>query len=277
MKRLTKTKLGFHHSKKALAVPVTFMILFVTSLGLISVMYYFSVERINSQSTTLEASTAKQDMMSLDQAILSAAWQPGSSRVIDIRDSGGETNIQPLTNDLSISVTDDVNISQVIYNQTIGQVIYDLPSTYSADIGLYLSGDGRTIINDSSSVMTQLYITNVGEGPEISLCYRPEVSYFTSGQENGETVNDLRIYIINLNSSDAFELYGELPLKVSCESIQTSTLAYNVSNSTQVLSITSVLNGASGQISVPISSTDNGAIINVEMVVCNLNITRCVI
>lgn len=255
---------------------MTFMILFVTTMGLISVMYYFSVERVNSQSATLKISTAKQDMISLDRSILSAAWQPGSSRVIDISDSGGKTNIQPLNNSLAISITDGVNISQVIYNQTIGQVSYELPYANSADTGLFLKGDSRTIVNQSGQVMTQLYITNGVEHPEIQLCYRPAVSYTTAGQEDGKTVNNLRIYIINLNTSDAMALYGQLPLKVSCESTQITTLTYNASNSTQVLNVTSILNGVLGQVSVPISSTENGAIINVETVLCNLKIQRCV-
>ena len=84
--------------------------MFVTSMGLIGIMYYFSIERVNSQSTTLEVTTAKQDMISLDQSILSAAWQPGSSRVITIGDSGGKTNIQPLNNSLAINITDGLSI-----------------------------------------------------------------------------------------------------------------------------------------------------------------------
>ncbi len=264
-------------SRKALAIPMTFMILFVTTMSLIGVMYYFSIERVNSQGATLKISAAKQDMISLDQSILSAAWQPGSSRVIQISDSSGKTNIQPLNNSLAVSIADGLNINEIIYNQTIGQVSYELPYTNSADIGLYLKGDSRTVVNQSGSVMTQLYITNGVEHPEIQLCYRPVVSYTTAGQEDNKTVNNMRIYIINLNTSDAMSLYGQLPLKVSCESTQITKLTYNATNSTQTLYVTSVLNGVTGQVSVPISSTANGSIINVETVVCNLKIQRCVI
>lgn len=277
MKQNKRLFAKFHCSKKALAIPMTFMILFVTSMGLIAVMYYYSIERVNSQSATLLIATAKQDMASLDQSILSAAWQPGSSRLIDIRNSGGKTNILPLNNSLVISIADGVNISEAIYNQTIGQVIYELPYADTVDIGLYLKGDGRTIVNQSGSVMTQLYITNGAEHQEILLYYRPVVSYTTGGEEDGKTVNNLRIYIINLNTSETLSLYGELPFKTSCESIQTTKLTYNTSNSTQTLNITSVLNGATGQVSAPVSSTQNGAIIYVELVECNLKIARCVI
>ena len=265
----------FSRSRIALAIPVSFMILFVTMLGLISITYYFSVEKVKSQSATLKISTAKQDMISLDQSILSAAWQPGSSRVIDISDSGGKTTIQPFTNTLAIGIADGATINEVIYNQTIGRVAYELPYADSPDTGLFLKGDSRTIVNQSGSSMTQLYITNGAEHAEILLCYRPTVSYATAGLEDGKIVNNLRIYIINLNTSDAISLYGQLPLKASCESTQITTFTYNLSYSLQSLNVISILNGEMGQVSVPISSTENGAIINIEPVLCNLKIQRC--
>ena len=43
----------FLHSRAALALPVTFLILFVSTLSIISFTYAFSVERVNSQGQTL--------------------------------------------------------------------------------------------------------------------------------------------------------------------------------------------------------------------------------
>ena len=72
-----------------------------------------------------------------------------------------------------------------------------------SDTGLYLDGDSQTITNRSGSSPSQLYITDGPQGPEIQLQYRPTVTYATAGLENGQAVNDIRIYIVNLNSSDS--------------------------------------------------------------------------
>jgi hypothetical protein len=100
--------------------------------------------------------------------------------------------------------------------------------------------------------------------------YRPAVTYAAAGIESGQAVTDVRIYIVNLNSSDPFALQGELPLTISCVSTQLTTETYQVSDQPENLAITSQLNGFTGSVSVPISSTP--AIINVEIVISNISI-----
>ncbi len=109
-------------SKGALALPVTFLILLVSTLAIITVTYYFAVENINTQSESLKVSTAQQDFVSLDNDILSTLGQPGSSSTIDLSDSGGSTNIQPTSNILTINVTDNSSIEQTIFNSSVGQI-----------------------------------------------------------------------------------------------------------------------------------------------------------
>lgn len=261
-------------SKGALALPVTFLILFVSTLGIITVTYYFSVERLNTQSETLKASTAKQNFLSLDDIILSTLWQPGSSAAFDLTDSGGLTNIQPASNVLTISINDNSSIEETIFNSSIGKVTYELPYSSSSETGLYLKGDSRTITNQSGSSLSQLCIANGVQHPEIQLRYRPTVSYSTGGLENGKAVTDIRIYIVNLNSSDPIALQGELPLKISCTSTQLTTKTYEVSYQPENLSITSTLDGANGSVSIPISSAPEGSIINIETVISNISIER---
>ncbi len=261
-------------SRKAIAIPATFMILFVSTLGIISVTYYFSVERVNAQSQTLKISTAKQDLLALDETILATLWQPGSARTMEISDSGGLTNIQPTSNVLTISVSDGLGIEETIFNASTGKVSYELPYTRSLDIGLYLKGDSRTITNQSGSSLTQLYIANGVEHPEIQLHYRPTVSYTAAGLENGKAVNYIRIYIVSLNSSDAMALRGKLPLKISCQSTQFATSTYDVSYQLENFTLTSTLDGRTGAATVPISSTAEGAVIHVETVISNVAIER---
>lgn len=262
------------HSRAALALPVTFLILFVSTLGIIAVTYAFSVERVNAQSQTLKVSTAKENFQSLDEVILSTLWQPGSSGTIELADCGGSTNIQPTSNLLTIDVNDNVSIQETIFNATVGKVTYELPYSGSSETGLYLKGDSRSITDQSGSSLSQLCIANGAEHPEIQLRYRPTVSYVAAGLEDGKAVNEIRIYIVNMNSSDSIALGGQLPLKISCTNTQLTTKTYDVSYQPQNLVLTSNLDGVHGSVSVPFSSTDQGAVINLEIVVSNVTIER---
>jgi len=265
---------GIIGSKCALALPVTFLILFVSTLGIISVTYYFSLQRINTQDQALRASTAKQSFQSLDDAILSTLGQPGSSVTFDLADSGGLTEIQPTGNILTIRVNDSMGIGETVFNSSIGEITYELQYLGSLQTGLYLHGDSQTITNRSGSSLSQLYIARTSQGPEIQLSYRPAVSYMTDGSENGKSVTDIRIYIINLNSSASIALQGELPLLISCTSTQLTTKTYEVSYQPENLAITSQLGGAYGSVSIPLSTTSHGAIINIETVISNISIER---
>jgi hypothetical protein len=263
-------------SRRALAIPATFLILFISMLSIISITYYFAVEKVNTRSTSLKIATAKQDMLSFDETLLPVLWQPGSARTFEFSDSGGEVNVQPSDNSLVINVTDNSEVAATIFNETIGQVVYELPYSESPDTGLFLKGDSRTITNQSGSVITQLSIRSGAEHPEILLRYRPTASYTTAGTENNKAVNNLRVYVVSLSASDAIAMYGKVPLKVSCVTTEVTTTTYNLSYEPETLLLTSILDGVSGQVSIPVSSTASGAIINVEIVLCNVTIQRWV-
>jgi hypothetical protein len=266
-KRLTR-------SKTALALPITFMILLVSTLGIISVTYYISVEKIHSQSQTLKVSTAKQDFQSLNDIILSTLGQPQSSGTINLADSGGQTSIQPAANSLTISVNDNNSIDETVFNATIGKIIYRLPNISTSEAGLYLKGDSRTITDQVGASLSQLCIANGAQNIEIQLGFRPTVTFADGGLQDDKAVNDIRIYIVNLNSSDTIALHGELPLKVSCTSTDLTTKTYDVSYQPETLTITSQLNGVSGNVLVSLSNTSLGSIINLEIVTCNISVER---
>ena len=264
------------HSRRALAIPVTFLILLVSMLGVISITYYFAIERVNAESQVLKVSMAKQAMNSLDEAMLSVLWQPGSSRTMEFGDFGGQLDVQPLSNWLVVNITDNNGISDTVFNSSIGQAAYELPYSESADTGLYLKGDSGVLVNQSGSPVTQLCIINGAEHPEILLHYRLVVSSTISGTEDNQTINDLRIYVVNLNASQNIEFMGEVPLRISCSGVETMLKTYNVTYQSTALTVVASLGGAQGQVAIPISSDTNGAIINVELVVCNATIERWV-
>jgi hypothetical protein len=261
-------------SKKALAIPLTFLILLVSMICMISVTYYFAVEKVNSRALMLKISTAKEEMLTFSQETVPLLWQPGSACTFEFSASGGKLCVQPNSNVLTVNVSGQ-SISSVLFNETVGQVIYELPYSGSADTGVYLKGDGRSITNQSGSVLTQLGIANGEDNLEIQLRYRPTVSYTTSGYEAGKTVNNIRVYIVNLNASQEFGLYGKLPIKATCLNTQISTTTYNVASEVQSLTFTAILNGTTGQVTVPIESTVSGAVINIQLVQSNIQIERC--
>lgn len=263
----------FHLSNKALAIPVTFFMLFVSLFAVVSVTYYFAVSEVNVKSQTLQASVAKQNMDSLEESLQFVFWQPGSSKTFEFDDCGGTLKTEPSANRLLINITDNT-FYDVIFNASIGGIVYELPYSESADTGIFLKGDSRVVVNKSGSVMTQLYIENGEEHPEIVLRYRPMVSSVEVGTENGKPVNNVRIYVVNLNSSQNLELMGKIPLKSSCLSVETSINSYNVSYSLNSLTVKVSLDELQRQVSVPISSNVDGAIINVELVMCNIKTER---
>jgi hypothetical protein len=264
----------FIHSKFAMALPVTFLILLVSTLSIVSFTYYFSVEKVNSQGQTLKVSTAKESLISLNNEIISTLGQPGSSTTFDLIDSGGLLKIQPTSNVLTLSINDSSDIQETILNTSIGKITYQLPYSSTYQAGLYLEGDSRTITNQSGSSTSQLVIANGAEHPEIQLQYRPTVTYAVVGLENGKAINNIRIYIVNLNSSAEISLQGELPLHISCTNTLFESKNYEVSSSVSNLALISVLNGVQGTVSVPISSKTEGTIIHLETVVSNVSIQR---
>jgi hypothetical protein len=273
-------KVSLHHFKKiarskyAMALPVTFLILLVSTLSIVSVTYYFSVEKVYSQGQTLKVSTAKESLISLNDEIISTLGQPGSSTTFDLIDSGGLLKIQPTSNVLTLSINGDSEVQETIFNASIGKITYQLPYASTSQRGLYLEGDSKTITNQSGSSTSQLCIANGAEHPEIQLQYRPTVTYSVAGLENGKTINNLRIYIVNLNSSAGISMQGELPLQISCTNTLLESKNYEVSNAFGKLALNSVLNGIQGSVSVPISSTIQGSIIHIETVISNISIQR---
>jgi hypothetical protein len=260
-------------SKKALSIPITFLLLFASLLGVISITYYFAVSKVNVNSQILKISSAKQSMNTIEKSLQLVVWQPGSSKTLEFGDCGGTLKTEPSENLLTINVTDDT-FSEVIFNSSVGGLIYELPYSQSADTGLYLKGTSQVVENKSGAVMAQLYIESGEEHPEIVLRYRPMVSSATGGTENGKPVNNVRIYVVNLNSSQNLEMVGRIPIKTSCVNTTTYVNSYNLSYSPESLTVQVTLSERQAQVSVPISGNENGAIINVELVVSNAKIER---
>ena len=265
--------LKLRFSKKAIAIPMTFLMLFASLFVVISITYYFAVSKVNANSQMLKISSAKQNMNALEKTLSYILWEPGSSKNYEFDDCGGKLIVQPDENLLTINVTDGT-FNDVVFNYSIGRIVYELPYSQSADTGLYLKGTSQVVENKSGAVMTQLFIKTGEEHPEIVLRYRPKVSYIIEGIDNDKPSNIIRIYIVNLNSSINQEFIGKIPIKISCLSNKVIVTNYNISYQPSYLNFIVNLSDSKAEVTFPISSNENGAEINLELVTCYAKIEQ---
>jgi len=270
---LKKQLIKLLQSKKAFAIPVTYLILFVSLMAIISVTYSFAIVKISARGALLKASVAKQNMQGLDDAVHSVAWSFGASQVVYMDDCGGVFQTEPAGKSLIINFTDEQSFYAIVFNSPVGRVFYELESSESND-GLFVRGDDRAIINQSAFTMTQLYFATGDDANELTLCYRPSVTTAPIGTSNGKLLNLIRIHIINLNSSQNLVLREKFYLKVTSVNVTTTTSQYEFNQSVSSLALKAVFGGTLNTVWLPISSNAEGAVVNVEVVICNVKIQR---
>jgi hypothetical protein len=263
-------------SKRATAIPVTFLMLFVSLMLIITATYYVAVTQISARGQLLNFYAAKQSMIGLENSISSVLWSPGTSQVYFVNDFGGNFQITPTAKALLINITDNT-FTDTIFNSPIGQVVYELATAEPGSSGLYLKGDARAIVNSSTSTMTQLRIVTGETSQEIVLSYRPLVSSTVTGSNGDKPVNSVRVYVISMNLSQSLILPSGFYLKAKCTSVVSDVRSYNLSYQTPALQVKAVLDGVNGVVSLPISSSSSGAVVNVEVLVCNVQLQRVMV
>jgi hypothetical protein len=262
----------FLQSKKALTIPVTYLILFSSLIAIISVTYSFAVVKISARGALLKASVAKQNMQVLDDAVRSVAWSFGASKVVYIDDYGGIFQTNPTAKNLVINFTDGQSLYDVVFNSSVGKAFYTLePSEFNYE-GFYIRGDGRAIINQSSFTLTQLYVATGDDAKELTLCYRPSATAANIGATNGKPLNLIRVYIVNLNSSQTVMLREKFYLKITGVNVSTVTRQYEFNQSVSSLALKAVFDETTSIVRLPISSNTEGAFVNLEVVVSNIRI-----
>ena len=273
-KRFKNQLRKFLQSKKALAIPVTYLILFASLIAIISVTYSFAVVKISARGALLKASVAKQNMQVLDDAVRSVAWSFGASKVVYMDDCGGTFRTKPTAKNLVINITDEQTFYDIVFNSSVGKAFYTLePSEFNYE-GFYIRGDGRAIINQSSFTLTQLYVATGDDAKELTLCYRPSATAANIGTSNGKPLNLIRIYIVNLNSSQTLRLREKFYLKITGVNVSTVTRQYEFNQSVSSLALRAVFDETTSIVRLPISSNAEGAFVNLEVVVSNIRIQR---
>jgi len=273
-KRFIKQLRKFLQSKKALAIPVTYLILFASLIVIISVTYSFAVVKISARGALLKASIAKQNMQILDDAVRSVAWSFGASKVVYMDNCGGIFHTEQTAKNLVLNFTDEQSFYDIVFNSSVGKAFYELePSEFNYE-GFYIRGDGRAIINQSSFTLTQLYVETGDYAKELTLCYRPSATAANIGTINGKPLNLIRIYIVNLNSSQTLMLREKFYLKITGVNVTTVTRQYEFNQSVSSLALRAVFDETTSIVRLPISSNAEGAFVNLELVVSNVRIQK---
>jgi hypothetical protein len=270
---LSKKKLRkFLNSNRALAIPVTYLILFASLIAVISATYSFAIVKIGSRGALLKASVAKQNMQALDDAVRSVSWNLGASSTVYMDDCGGIFQVSPTAKSLTINFTDGDTFNDIVFNSSIGKTFYKLEPSEANYDDLFIRGDKRAIINQSASTMTQLYYSKGSDSGELTLSYRPSATATLIGTNDGKPSNLIRIYIININSSQNLMLTEKFYLKITAMNITTVTRQYEFNSSLSSLALKAIFDGTSSTVQLPISSNTDGAVVSLEIVVCNVRI-----
>jgi hypothetical protein len=248
--------------------------LFVSLTLIISATYYVSVTKIEARGRILNIAVAKQNMLYLADAVDSATWSPGSSRVYTFEDSGGTFKTYPTAESLVVNVTDNTTFHAVVFNSSVGKAVHELPSSEAAVYTLYLKGDSRAVINQSAFTTTLLYLSPGSPSPELTLKYRPLATISETGFTEGKPVNTLRVYIVNLNTSATITAQGEFSIKTTCSSVVSSMQTYNFSYPINALTVRANLEGRIDTVIIPVESNLVGAFVKIETLICNIKLER---
>jgi hypothetical protein len=269
-----KAALQFFLSKRATALPVSFLMLFVSLTLIVSATYYVSVTKIQARGQLLNVSVAKQSMLSFEDSIDSITWSPSTTSVYHFEDSGGTFKTFPATKSLLVNVTDNMTFFATVFNSNVGKAVYELPAAEEFVYTLYLRGDEQSIINQNVFTMAQLYLALGASTPELTLTYRPLATMSETGSSQGKPVNTLRIYIINLNTSASLNTSGEFNIKATCLNVTSTLQTYNFTSSITTLTVKATLDERTDAVVLPVVSNSNGAFVKIETLVCNIKLER---
>jgi len=261
-------------SKKAFAIPVTYMILFASLIALISLTYSFAIVKISTRGATLKASVAKQNMRILDDAVHSVAWSFGASEVIYMDDCGGAFKTATAAKNLVLNLTDERTVNSLVFNSPVGEAFYELEPSESSDYGLYMRGDDRAIINRTSSSMTQLYVTAGASTQNVVLCYRPLATVAYVGATGNKPLNVVRVNIINFNCSQSLTLREKFYLRATSTNVATVTNQYLFNGTISSLALKATYDGRSTTVWLPLASNAEGAVVDLEVAVCSVKLQQ---
>ena len=261
----------FVASRRGLAVPATYLILFGSLIVLVSLTYGFAMGQIRARGAALGLAVAKQNMQALDDAVHFVAWNPGASRTVYMDDCGAVFQALPDAGSLVLRLS-SVGFSTVVFNGSVGRALYLFSALPESHEGSFLRGDSRAIVGMGDSAPTRLYFARNGSTHQLVLCYRPMAAALALNMSGGEPHNVIRVYIISLNGTrQPLTLGGGFNLKVSAVNVAFTVYSFNFEGEAS-LALEAFLDGAETRVWLPVASTLEGTVVNVEVYVCSISL-----
>jgi hypothetical protein len=264
-------QMGPYDKRRGLAAPVS-LLLILFSLTLVStVAYNYAVRQIGNRKEDLKLVAAEEKMLDLEESISFSAWSPGASRTLAFSDYGGQLRVEPAGSHLQVNLTMD-GTTYTVFDSDTGRYIYELPSTTVGRLGRWLRGDQRTIVNQSTAYQALMRVETGSEHQELVCRYRPLASSSLGDVSDGRRINNVRIYIVNINASEAIQSGGEFHVKVTCDNVTTGVHSYDLGDSVTTMDLTADLDGVQRTIIVPLTVGASGSTVRVEVVTSNIKI-----
>ncbi|MBS7615271.1 hypothetical protein KEJ18_06045 [Candidatus Bathyarchaeota archaeon] len=205
-----------------------------------------------------------------EDSINSVAWSPSSSIMQSFKGYGGEFETKPELRNLIVNVTLGLT-EQVVFNSSIGYVRYEMPTSDMGEADVYIVGDEEPVINRSFQSSAQMYVRINGDSQEIYLGYRPLAISFLDASQTG-IMNVVRIFIVNLNSSENLQYTGSFQVRVRCLNVTTKSWNFNLTDEIYNAYVKAAVEGEEGTVSLSLSSSGGFTVVRVEVLVCNIRI-----
>lgn len=262
----TRSPQGILRTRHGLAASVS-MLLILFSLTIVStIAYSYALGSIGSRKQDLKLVAAEEKMLDMESAISAVVWSPGSIRTLAFSNYDGQLRVEPDANHLLLNATMD-GTTYTLFDSDTGRFIYELPSTVIGHYGIWIRGDDRAIVNQSASYQAQMSVGVGDENEELIARYRPLASSSAGDLVSGRRINNVRIYVVNLNSSASIESSGEFHVKVESENVTTQVQSYDLDADVTKIDLKAVLNGAERTITVPLTVGASGSTVRIEVVI----------
>lgn len=253
-------------TRRGLSVPVSLLVIMFSFTIASTIAYTYSLKQMGNRKEYLKLFASEEKMLDLEEAVSDVVWSPGSIKTLALSDYGGQLRVEPDSNHLLINVTMGGS-TYTIFNSSTGRFIYELPSTVIGRYGSWIRGDDRAIVNRSASYQAQMSVEIGDENEELTARYRPLVASSLGDLVSDRRINNIRIYIVNLNGSESIESGGEFHVRVVGESVSTDIHSYDLDASATTVEIKAVLNGTERTVEVPLTAGTSGSTVRIEVVV----------
>lgn len=257
---------GAPATRRGLAASVS-LLLILFSLTLVStIAYSYALGRLGTRKQDLKLVAAEEKMLDMEAAISAVAWSPGSVRTLAFSNYDGQLRVEPASNHLLLNATMNAT-TYTLFDSDTGRFIYELPSTVVGHYGRWIRGDERAMVNQSASYQAQMSVDVGDEREELLARYRPLASHSTGDLVSGRRINNVRVYVVNLNSSTALESAGEFHVRVASENVTTQIRSYDLGAGVTSMELKAVLAGTERAITVPLTVGTSGSTVRIEVVI----------